>query len=82
MSNATPRFHIELEGIDPPIWRRIRVPGNYTFLDLHVAIQDAMGWLDCHLHLFKIRNPETEALEKIGIPDDDPKLRWRRVFLD
>lgn len=74
MSNAVPRFHIELEGIDPPIWRRIRVPGNYTFWDLHVAIQDAMGWLDCHLHLFQVRNPETGALEQIGIPDDEPFL--------
>lgn len=68
------RFHIELEGIRPPVWRRIRVPGDYSFWDLHVAIQDAMGWLDCHLHLFEIRNPQTGALEEIGIPDDDPFL--------
>jgi hypothetical protein len=68
------RFHIKLEGIDPPVWRRIRVSSSYTFWDLHVAIQDAMGWLDCHLHLYRVRNPETGKLESIGIPDDEPYL--------
>jgi hypothetical protein len=68
------RFHIELEGILPPVWRNIRVPGDYSFWDFHVAIQDAMGWRDCHLHLFEIRNPQTGALEEIGIPDDEPFL--------
>ena len=74
MPNTAHRFHIELEGIDPPVWRRIRVPSSYSFWDLHVAIQDAMGWLDCHLHLFQVRNPETGELESIGIPDDDAYL--------
>jgi hypothetical protein len=32
------------------IWRAGEVPGDYTFWDLHMAIQDAMGWLDYHLH--------------------------------
>ena len=74
MPNTVHCFHIKLEGIDPPVWRRIRVPSNYTFWDLHVAIQDAMGWLDYHLHLFHVRNPGTGGLEQIGIPDDDPYL--------
>ena len=39
------QFKLTLQGIRPPIWRRIQVPGNYSFWDLHVAIQDAMGWM-------------------------------------
>lgn len=74
MTMSAYRFDIRLEGIEPPIWRRIRVPGDYTFWDLHVAIQDAMGWLDCHLHQFLVRNPETGAPEQIGIPDDESFL--------
>ncbi len=74
MPNTAHRFHIKLEGIDPPVWRRIRVPSSYSFWDLHVAIQDAMGWLDCHLHLYRVRNPGTGELESIGIPDDEPYL--------
>jgi hypothetical protein len=44
--NRIYQFKIELTGITPLIWRRIQVPENYSFWDLHVAIQDAMGWLD------------------------------------
>jgi hypothetical protein len=42
------QFKITLQDISPLIWRRIRVPASYTFWDLHVAIQDAMGWTDSH----------------------------------
>ncbi|MBP7705925.1 MAG: plasmid pRiA4b ORF-3 family protein [Candidatus Aminicenantes bacterium] len=49
------QFKITLLETDPPVWRRIQVPEYYTFYELHVAIQDAMGWLDSHLHDFKIR---------------------------
>jgi len=52
------------------IWRRILVPENYSFWDLHVAIQDAMGWLDCHLHEFNISNPVTGQQDCIGIPSE------------
>ncbi len=48
------RFRIELLAIEPLIWRLIEVPSIYTFWDLHVAIQDAMGWLDYHLHSFNL----------------------------
>jgi hypothetical protein len=61
------QFRIELLGIEPPIWRRIQVPSDYSFWDLHVAIQDSMGWLDCHLHQFKIVGFDSI----IGIPDED-----------
>ncbi|MBN1848853.1 MAG: DUF1841 family protein [Deltaproteobacteria bacterium] len=64
------QFKVTLLGIRPPIWRRIQVPENYSFWDLHVAIQDAMGWSDYHLHAFAIQNPKTGKKEEIGIPDD------------
>ncbi len=62
------QFKITLEGIKPPIWRRIQVPETYTFWDLHVAIQDAMGWEDYHLHEFEVVNPSTGLKENIRIP--------------
>ncbi len=73
------QFKVALDGIRPPIWRRIQVPCDYSFWDLHVAIQDAMGWLDCHLHLFELRNPENRKRVRIGIPDDDGLLDFRIV---
>lgn len=65
------QFKITLKGIKPPVWRRIEVPETYTFWDLHVAVQDAMGWQDYHLHDFTVRNPRTHAKERIGIPAED-----------
>ena len=70
------QFKITLEGIRPPIWRRIQVPETYTFWDLHVAIQDAMGWLDYHLHEFAIIDSATGSTVDIGFPDDDFGDYW------
>ncbi len=61
------QFRIELLGIDPPVWRRIQVPAELSLWDLHVAIQDAMGWLNCHLHVFAFLGTS----RRIGIPFDD-----------
>lgn len=65
------QFKISLFGISPAIWRRIQVPETYTFWDLHVAIQDSMGWLDYHLHVFRFDGAEGRRAIDIGIPDED-----------
>jgi len=59
------------------VWREIEVPGTFTFWDLHVAIQDAMGWQDYHLHRFTIPHPRTGQERIFGIHNlhadcDDP----------
>lgn len=65
------QFRIELMKIEPLVWRLIEVPSNYSFWDLHVAIQDSMGWLDYHLHSFSILPPGKRKQVLIGIPDDE-----------
>ncbi|MDT8391888.1 MAG: plasmid pRiA4b ORF-3 family protein [Lentisphaeria bacterium] len=65
------QFKITLQEIEPPIWRRIQVPASYSFWDLHVANQDAMGWLDYHLHAFRFRPKHKQKPIEIGIPCDD-----------
>ena len=65
------QYKITLMDIQPQIWRIIEVTETYTFWDLHVAIQDAMGWEDYHLHDFKIVNPSTGMKAEIGIPDEE-----------
>lgn len=65
------QFKISLYEIEPCIWRRIQVPAKYSFWDLHVAIQDAMGWLDYHLHAFRIRPKHKKKSIEIGIPVDE-----------
>lgn len=64
------QIKIVLHNSKPPIWRRIQIPVNYSFWDLHVAIQDAMGWTDSHLHEFYVKN-EFDNYIMIGTPDDE-----------
>ena len=65
------QFLIVLLGTDPLIWRRIQIMGDASFWDLHIAIQDAMGWKDTHLHEFKVVHPESGEPSRLGIPDPD-----------
>jgi hypothetical protein len=71
MTDRIYQFKITIKDIAPLIWRRILVPETYNFWDLHVAIQDAMGWLDYHLHVFRIRPKHSHSVAEIGIPDLD-----------
>jgi len=64
------RFKIELLETSPSVWRRIEVPADFTFWDLHVAIQDSMGWTDSHLHAFEVEVGDS-GLTEVGIPDPD-----------
>ena len=45
---------VTLRDIKPPIWRRLLLPATMTLVDLHEAIQAAMGWYGAHLHVFDI----------------------------
>ena len=44
---------ITLRGGDPPIWRRIRISGGASLMDLHRAIQAVMGWDGYHMFSFE-----------------------------
>lgn len=68
------QLKITLLGRDVPVvWRKIMVPESYTFYDLHIAIQDSMGWKNYHLHMFevidKINNGKITYIE---CPSDEP----------
>jgi Plasmid pRiA4b ORF-3-like protein len=70
---------LQLEGVEPRIWRRLRVPADLTLLDLHHAIQIVMGWLDYHLHVFEIGDREygprpEEDFEREQWAGDDARL--------
>ena len=39
---------------DPPVWRQVLIPAAYPLSRVHRVIQAAMGWEDCHLHVFQI----------------------------
>jgi len=53
-SHAIVILRIELHGMEPLIWRRVRVPSAMTLRDLHAVVQRVMGWQDSHLHEFRV----------------------------
>jgi hypothetical protein len=60
-------FHIEIEDSKPKIWRKLRVPGNFTLADLHTAIQIVFGWTDSHLHSFTVNGTDYMMEEGPGM---------------
>jgi hypothetical protein len=48
------QIKVTLDGIRPPVWRRIQVSGDTTLLNIHHVLQVVMGWQDYHLHQFMI----------------------------
>lgn len=48
------QLKITLEGIRPPIWRRVQVVSDTNLRRLHDIIQVAMGWQQSHLYEFTI----------------------------
>ena len=77
------QFKITLLDTKPSVWRRIQVPESYTFYDLHIAIQDAMGWKDSHLHCFEKRDPKARwgYLEKVDCPYAAEEIREEKLPL-
>jgi hypothetical protein len=68
MARMIYQLRIALDGVEPPIWRRVLVPGAFTLDRLHRVFQFAMGWSDRHLHVFDIDGVQ------YGVPDPDGLL--------
>lgn len=63
------QFKIQIKGISkPPVWRRVLVPGHFTFERFHQVIQAAFGWNDYHLFQFSPGGYGTHP--NISIPDE------------
>ena len=45
---------ITIADIKPAIWRRLLLPEDLNFAQLHEVIQAAFGWTDSHLHHFVV----------------------------
>lgn len=77
--NNVYQFKIILRKSKPRIWRRIQVPENYSFWDLHAAIIDAMGWSGLHLHSFAIEDRSSLYGLEIGLPEENEYLHGTKV---
>lgn len=45
---------VTIADIEPEIWRRLLLPKELNFAQLHEVIQAAFGWTDSHLHQFVV----------------------------
>ena len=48
------QLKITLKDIRPPIWRRVQVLSSTTLQQLHLIVQEVMGWDNYHMHQFSI----------------------------
>lgn len=71
--NKIYQLRIDIAGAKPPIWRRILVPSEMTFEDLHEIIQTAFEWDTAHLYQFNVGNTlltDFEAEKLLGDTSD------------
>lgn len=78
------KLKITLLNTKPSVYRTIQIENTRTFYDLHIAIQIAFGWQNCHLHEFRV-NDETIGMKEIAeeegvLEESDIVLSKKIVF--
>lgn len=81
---ATPsvfQLHIALHEVEAPVWRRVLVPAETTLDEVHLTLNEAMGWTDSHLHQFVIgkRTFGDPTLDEDGKFEDEREVRLEDV---
>src|SRR4051812_15252909 len=66
---------VTMRDIEPPIWRRIQIPADYTLRELHDVLVTVFAWLDYHLHQFIVKGiyyggPEPEFEDDLPMRGD------------
>jgi hypothetical protein len=76
-------LRVSIADTRPKIWRKVRVPENYTLGDLHVVLQIAFGWDNSHLHSFTINAVEygMAETEVMGFDDEFETIDENTVCL-
>ena len=67
------QIRVTLDDIEPPVWRRLIVPITWNLGHLHLVIQAAFNWWNCHLHEFRVgglRYGDVDVLQDDAFEDD------------
>lgn len=62
------KLKVELKDTPHKIVRKVLVPEDISMYQLHLIIQDSMGWE--HAHLFEFSDVKWKSSIRVGIPDD------------
>lgn len=74
-------LRITIAGIEPPIWRLVRMPDTYTLDQLHRVIQLLFGWLDYHLYAFRVGESRFEEPDEDAEGEDSTAVALRDLSL-
>src|SRR6185436_1598839 len=75
------QLKVVLLGSEPPVWRRMQVPGNARLDWLHAALQVAIGWTNSHLHQFKVDGDcYSDTRHNFAEYEGDPEILEARKF--
>src|SRR5688500_7754393 len=74
-------LRVTITDIEPPIWRLVRVPDDYTLHQLHRVLQLVFGWLDYHLYDFRVGERRFEAPDPEAEGEDSTAIRLRDLEL-
>lgn len=80
-SPAIYQLYVVLLGSEPPIWRRVQVPGNASLDWLHAVLQVAVGWTNSHLHQFCVGDDcYSNTSHHFAEFEGDPEILEAREF--
>jgi hypothetical protein len=71
------QLKIVVADTEPPIWRRILIPENYSLGSMHLVVQSAIGFDNCHQHEFSYGNQSYGS----DAPDTPEFLRYEEPVL-
>lgn len=65
------KLKVNLENMPFPIYRKVLVPEDITMGELHLVIQVAMGWENCHLFQFNDKKERPNIRVRQEIEEDN-----------
>ena len=82
-SDTTFQLKVQLNNVkNPTVWRRIRMPADFTFYDFHEVIQMAFGWTNSHLFMFSPNGFGSSLVITDTQYNDDDYGKGRRLDAD
>jgi Plasmid pRiA4b ORF-3-like protein len=75
------QLKVVLLGGEPPVWRRLQVPGDAKLDWLHAVLQVAIGWTNSHLHQFKVGEASYSDTRHYAAEfENDPEIFGESTF--